>query len=85
MLLNAACRKSLVKNDLGVLIEISQNTVTFLAHPKLKAELALFRMLVEDEELLNDWMNISIYYKTPTILLDNIAAIIFQKTINLLC
>jgi len=30
-------------------------------------------------------MNVSIYYKTPTILLDNIAAIIFQKTINLFC
>jgi len=28
-------------------------------------------------------MNVSIYYKTPTILLDNIAAIIFQKTISL--
>jgi len=25
------------------------------------------------------------YYKTPTIHLDNIAAVIFQKTINLLC
>jgi len=30
-------------------------------------------------------MYVSIYYKTPTILLDNIAAIIFQKTINLFC
>jgi len=30
-------------------------------------------------------MNVSIYYKTPTILLDNIATIIFQQTINLLC
>jgi len=29
------------------------------------------------EELLNERMNVSIYYKTPTILLDNVAAIIF--------
>jgi len=37
------------------------------------------------EEFLYELTNVSIYYKTPTILLDNIAAIIFQKTINLLC
>jgi len=30
-------------------------------------------------------MNVFIYYKTRTIHLDNIVAIIFQKTINLLC
>jgi len=34
-------------------------------------------------ELLIEWMSVSVYYKRQTILLDNIAAIIFQKTINL--
>jgi len=29
------------------------------------------------EELLIELMNVSLYYKTPTIFLDNIAAIIF--------
>jgi len=33
---------------------------------------------------MNERMNVSVYYKTPTIHLDNIAAIILQKTINLL-
>jgi len=37
------------------------------------------------EELMNKWMKVSIYYKTSTIILDNIVTIIFQKTINLLC
>jgi len=35
------------------------------------------------EELLYALMNFFIYYKTLTIHLDNIAAIIFQKTLNL--
>jgi len=35
------------------------------------------------KELLIELMKVSIYYKIQTILLDNIAAIIFQKAINL--
>jgi len=34
---------------------------------------------------MNEWMNVSVYYKIPTIYFDNIVAIIFQKTINLFC
>jgi len=34
---------------------------------------------------MNERMNVSVYYETSTIYLNNIAAIIFQKTINLLC
>jgi len=30
-------------------------------------------------------MHVSVYYKIPTIYLDNVATIILQKTINLLC
>jgi len=35
------------------------------------------------EKSLNESMNVSIYYKTPMILLDNVAEIIFQKIITL--